>query len=147
MLGGVGAAGSNAGGYPIRTKEHHPPIFQKVAESTGKLITHYIVKSSCAAKSRSTMDSKKRGWHQRMIIAIRQQTLISILLSHPQFESEFKLPEALEDRQQINEFIIGRAGYWPDVARRNKEFDRPTWHYQLGATKVIGQVHPPEDPI
>lgn len=75
-----------------------------------------------------------------------QQTLISILKEHPQFDTEFKLPEGLTDRAQVDEYIIGRSGYWPDVARKYKEFDRPTWHYQLGATKVIGNVTPPEDP-
>jgi hypothetical protein len=75
----------------------------------------------------------------------QQQTLISILKEHPQFDAEFNLPEGLSDRLQVNEYLAGRAGYWPDVARKYKEFDRPTWHYQLGATKVIGNVIPPED--
>jgi hypothetical protein len=82
----------------------------------------------------------------RMLDPQDQQTLISILKEHPQFDSEFKLPEGLTDRVQVDEYIIGRSGYWPDVARKYKEFDRPTWHYQLGATKVIGNVTPPEDP-
>lgn len=33
---------------------------------------------------------------------------------------------------------IGRAGYWPDVARDQPAFNRPNWHYQLGSTLTIG---------
>lgn len=65
----------------------------------------------------------------------QQQTLISLLREHPQFATEFKLPDGLSDRRQVDEHLAGRAGNWPDVARSYKEFDRPTWHYQLGATK------------
>lgn len=38
--------------------------------------------------------------------------------------------------------MIGRAGYWPDVVRNGtgKAYNRPTWHYELGATHVVGKV-------
>ena len=29
---------------------------------------------------------------------------------------------------------------------RERKYDRPTWHYQLGASVVIGDVEVPEDP-
>lgn len=58
----------------------------------------------------------------------QKQTLIALLKEHPQFTKEFKLPDDLEDRDRVDEYLIGRAGYWPDVARGYKEFDRPTWH-------------------
>lgn len=118
------------------------------------LLVNVLVISALLCRGSACNPAWSEGGHNliavmayRMLDRDKQQTLISILRSHPQFESEFKLPEGLEDREQINEFIIGRAGYWPDVARKYREFDRPTWHYQLGATKVIGQLQPPEDPI
>jgi hypothetical protein len=30
------------------------------------------------------------------------------------------------------------VGYWPDVARSQPKYNRPTWHYELGPTLVIG---------
>ncbi len=34
--------------------------------------------------------------------------------------------------------ISFRVGYWPDVARSQPEYNRPTWHYELGPTLVFG---------
>lgn len=46
-----------------------------------------------------------------------------------------------------NRYLIGRAGYWPDVARSQPKYNRPTWHYQLGETLSIGEVEVPVDPV
>ncbi len=83
----------------------------------------------------------------RQLTPEKQQTLMEILKSHPQFTTEFTLPDGLSGRNDVNEFLFGRAGYWPDVARRYKEYDRPTWHYQLGATTIIGDAIAPQDPV
>ncbi|WP_146532529.1 S1/P1 nuclease [Rubripirellula reticaptiva] len=40
---------------------------------------------------------------------------------------------------------MGVASCWPDMIRRSSH-DRPTWHYQLVATTVLGDVTPPDPP-
>jgi hypothetical protein len=68
-----------------------------------------------------------------------QAEVIEILKSHPRFSEDFAKPEKLTDApKEINRWLIGRAGYWPDLAR-HEPFDRPTWHYQLGSTLTIGE--------
>ena len=76
-----------------------------------------------------------------------QAELIRILKHHPRFEQDFTIPESIKDDQEaIHRWWIGQAGYWPDLIRGNEKYDRPTWHYQLGATLVIGDVDVPDDP-
>ena len=69
----------------------------------------------------------------------RQQEILRILKAHPRFAEDFKAPANVRDE---NEWLIGRAGYWPDVVRSSsgKAYHRSTWHYELGATNVIGNV-------
>ncbi|MFN3192754.1 MAG: S1/P1 nuclease [Aureliella sp.] len=74
----------------------------------------------------------------------RHSELLSLLKSHPFYSQDFTPPAGIRD---INAWRIGRAGYWADVARAYEDFNRPTWHYQLGATLAIGQVSVPRDPV
>jgi len=67
----------------------------------------------------------------------QQQIVIRVLKAHPRFQQDFSVPEGTVD---MNHYLIGRAGYWPDVARRLEPWNRPNWHYELGATSVIGRV-------
>lgn len=67
-----------------------------------------------------------------------KQAIVEILKEHPQFSKEFKIPDNVTQPNEVKQWLIGRAGYWPDVARDYKEWNRPTWHYQLGATHVMG---------
>jgi hypothetical protein len=67
-----------------------------------------------------------------------QQQLVAILAEHPRFAEDFKTPDAITDSKEIHRWMLGRAGYWPDVARKQPLFDRPTWHYELGSSLVIG---------
>ena len=68
----------------------------------------------------------------------RQNELLRILENNPRYSEDFKAPAKVTNK---NERLIGRAGYWPDVVRGvGKEFNRPNWHYELGATNVIGNV-------
>jgi len=57
------------------------------------------------------------------------------------------LPDLLWRRRErkIDPWRIGIAGCWPDIIRRSPQ-DRPSRHYQLGASVVIGNVVPPSDP-
>ena len=65
----------------------------------------------------------------------QQKRVIELLEKHPRFAEDFKPRPKIAD---LNHWIIGRAGYWPDVARDQPAFNRPNWHYQLGATLTIG---------
>lgn len=90
------------------------------------------------------------GHHTIAVLAFRelpearQKELIEILSEHPTYKRDFVPPENVRNE---TEWLIGRAGYWPDVARAFEEWNRPSWHYQLGATGVIGDLDVPEDPI
>ncbi|QDU87932.1 S1/P1 Nuclease [Pirellulimonas nuda] len=73
-----------------------------------------------------------------------QAEIRTILAAHPRFVEDFTPPAKIENADR---WRIGRAGYWPDVARKQPKYNRPTWHYQLGATLVLGEVaNVPADP-
>jgi len=103
--------------------------------------------------SRSCHAFWAQGHHAIAVLAFEklspedQAELIPILKQHPRFEQDFKIPESIRGNQRaIDRWWIGVAGEWPDLIRGNETYDRPTWHYQLGATLVIGDVDYPEDP-
>ena len=82
-----------------------------------------------------------------MLDAEDQVELIRILKHHPRFGKDFTVPESIQgDVKATQRWWIGVAGEWPDLIRGNDSFDRPTWHYQLGASVVIGDVKVPADP-
>ncbi len=89
------------------------------------------------------------GHHLIAVLAFRQlpkdkqDELIRILKAHPRFEQDFKLPSKVRN---ADEWLIGRASYWPDVARSQPEYNRPNWPYQLGCSFTIGSVEPPASP-
>ncbi|HBE71250.1 MAG TPA: hypothetical protein DDW52_24145 [Planctomycetaceae bacterium] len=91
----------------------------------------------------------ERGHHIIAVLAYEELTrsqqaeIIRLIKAHPRFEQDFKIPEGIKNKEH---WLVGRAGYWPDVARRTPEWNRPTWHYELGASAVIGDVEPPADP-
>ena len=71
-----------------------------------------------------------------------RQRLLEILSAHPRFEADFMaaMPEEIRNgstaRQQS--WLLGRAAYWPDVARdlpaeERRRFNRSNWHYIDGA--------------
>lgn len=68
-----------------------------------------------------------------------QQELQSILNAHPRIAEDFIPPPNVTGSDEVNLWRIGRAAYWPDVARSQPTFTRPNWHYQLGATLVVGE--------
>lgn len=76
-----------------------------------------------------------------------REKLLRILRNHPRFEEDFRFPESIRgDASSIARWQFGAAGYWPDVIRSNEEWDRPQWHYQLGASLSLGDVDLPEEP-
>jgi hypothetical protein len=75
-----------------------------------------------------------------------QQKLLAILAAHPRYAEDFTPPEKAKN---VDRFRVGTAGYWPDIARRLPDYNRPKWHYQLGATLTLGDpkhMQVPETP-
>ncbi|WP_197530724.1 S1/P1 nuclease [Bythopirellula polymerisocia] len=64
-----------------------------------------------------------------------QQQLLEILAAHPRYREDFT---PLAPIKNVDRWRIGTAAYWPDIARDQPNYNRPTWHYQLGATLTIG---------
>jgi hypothetical protein len=69
-----------------------------------------------------------------------QTKLRAILEKHPRFEQDFAAPKQLSDAEEIANWRIGRAGYWPDIARRQPVYNRPKWHYELGQALIVGDA-------
>jgi S1/P1 Nuclease len=85
----------------------------------------------------------------RLLSKEEQASFIAIFEHHPRFSQDFTPPKGLPNEDENRNWRVGRAGYWPDVARSQPEFNRPTWHYELGAALAIGDaatVKPPERP-
>ena len=75
-----------------------------------------------------------------------QNELLKILTAHPRYDEDFSPPDKIRN---VNRWRIGRAGYWPDVARKQPKYNRPKWHYQLASTLTIGNkasVNIPDTP-
>ena len=67
-----------------------------------------------------------------------QHELQTILAAHPRITEDFVPPIQVIGPEETNLWRIGRAAYWPDVARSQPKFTRPNWHFQLGATLAVG---------
>ncbi len=85
------------------------------------------------------------GHHTAAVIAFEllspsdQQSLVQILRQHPRFDIDFVPREDVPaNSEAIVRWQVGVAGYWPDIIRPLDEWTRPTWHYQLGASQVLG---------
>ncbi|MBL9163066.1 MAG: S1/P1 nuclease [Planctomycetaceae bacterium] len=75
-----------------------------------------------------------------------QRELLDLLQAHPRYAEDFTPPEKIRNSER---FRVGTAGYWPDIARSQPKYNRPTWHYQLGATLTLGdpsRLQVPETP-
>lgn len=64
--------------------------------------------------------------------------LINVLKQHPRFAEDFVPPKKLPNKEEETRWLVGRSGYWPDVARKQPTYHRSTWHYELGPSLVIG---------
>ncbi len=80
----------------------------------------------------------------------KKKALAEIIKQHPKWKEDFTpLPE-LTDVEEQTKWRIGRIGHWPDEAREYEEYNRPTWHYQLGASMTMGRIDGiaiPKDPV
>ncbi|MEM9646627.1 MAG: hypothetical protein AAF989_16675, partial [Planctomycetota bacterium] len=63
-------------------------------------------------------------------------TVLAILREHPQWEKHFQRDGLFGT--DLERWQFGIAACWPDIVRRTA-YDRPTWHYQLGASVVLGE--------
>lgn len=79
-----------------------------------------------------------------LLSADEQNQIQAILKEHPRLADDFAAPHSPKTADEVDRWLIGRAGYWPDAARSLPDFNRPNWHYQLGATLTIGD--PPNVP-
>lgn len=75
-----------------------------------------------------------------------QAKLLALLEQHPRYKDDFEPPEKLPNDHEVTRWRVGRAGFWPDVARKQPKYHRSTWHYELGAALTIGKVEPPSRP-
>lgn len=76
-----------------------------------------------------------------------QKELMRILRHHPRFDIDFKVPESIRgDQEATQRWRVGVAGEWPDLIRGVTQYDRPTWHYQLGASVILNGAEAPTDP-
>jgi hypothetical protein len=73
-----------------------------------------------------------------LLSAEEQSKFLEILAQHPRYLDDFVPPKGLPNHEEEQRWKVGRVGYWPDVARSQPKYNRPTWHYELGATLVIG---------
>jgi hypothetical protein len=69
-----------------------------------------------------------------------QADLLDVLKQHPRYAEDFVPPEKLANEEERTRWLVGRAGYWPDVARKQPKYHRSTWHYELGPTIVLGNA-------
>lgn len=105
----------------------------------------------CAATSPLAWGWAASGHHMVGVIAYdlmnvaQRRELMEVLRKHPQFDLHFRPPAGVTDRGSVERWQIGIAGCWPDIIR-DTDYDRPTWHYELGASIVIGDVRPPSSP-
>jgi hypothetical protein len=75
-----------------------------------------------------------------MLTKEEQSKFISLIRTHPRYASDFQPPEKTTGDENSLRWQIGRVGYWPDVARRQPQYDRPKWHYELGASLILGDA-------
>jgi hypothetical protein len=75
-----------------------------------------------------------------LLTPTEQQQVIALMRQHPRYTQDFVPPEKVVAEDEQLQWQIGRIGYWADVARRQPKYDRPTWHYELGAALVIGEA-------
>jgi len=75
------------------------------------------------------------------LLTEKEQTeLVAVLQKHPRYAEDFVPPEKLPNDEERTRWLVGRSGYWPDVARRQPKYHRSTWHYELGASLIIGDT-------
>lgn len=70
-----------------------------------------------------------------LLDAEQKSAFKELLAAHPRFADDFQVPSKVANADR---WRAGRAGYWPDVARRQPDYNRPNWHWEDAVTLVIG---------
>jgi hypothetical protein len=68
----------------------------------------------------------------RQLSPEQRQQIVDILRRHPRFDKDFaaKMEDAAQgDKAMQDHWIFQNAATWPDEIRKDKEYDRPSWHY------------------
>src|SRR5690349_10745585 len=116
-----------------------PPIAMNPSRKPLALVL--VVLALVALSAPRTHAWSESGHHLVALLAFdeltpdEQQKLLAILAAHPRYAEDFTPSEKI---QNVDRFRVGTAGYWPDIARSQPNYNRPTWHYQLGATMTLG---------
>ena len=58
-----------------------------------------------------------------------RQSIVDTLRRHPRFDNDFATRSQGDDKATQDHWIFQQAATWPDEIRKNKEYDRPSWHY------------------
>lgn len=68
----------------------------------------------------------------KLLTKQEQDKVLGILENHPRYSEDFQPKKELPTDDDLAFWRIGRAAYWPDVARSQPKYHRSTWHYELG---------------
>lgn len=81
-----------------------------------------------------------------MLDADSQEEWVSLLKHHPRYAEDFTPPTKLVDSRERLRWIVGRGASWPGQVAGDAQYDRPNWHFQLGASLEVGASNAPSDP-
>src|SRR3954453_12656003 len=69
----------------------------------------------------------------RQLDPATRQSIVDTLRRHPRFDTDFAAKmddDAVKGDKEIQDhWIFQHAATWPDLIRKNKQYDRPEWHY------------------
>jgi hypothetical protein len=65
----------------------------------------------------------------RQLDAKTRQSIVDTIRRHPRFDKDFAMKAEGDDKVTQDHWIFQNAATWPDEIRKNKEYDRPSWHY------------------
>src|SRR3954447_14613406 len=95
------------------------------------LITASFVPQTYAWNSLGHKVVAEIAWQQ--LDPATRQSIVDVLRRHPRFDADFA--GKMEDNAQKasksvqDHWIFQNAATWPDEIRKNKQYDRPEWHY------------------
>ena len=102
-----------------------------------KTITCFFVLLVACFPPRIAFAWSEGGHHLIAAVALslltekEQAELISVLQMHPRYAEDFVPPEKLPNEEEKIRWLVGRSGYWPDVARRPPIYHR--WKVRLSS--------------
>jgi hypothetical protein len=119
-------------------------MFMTGATSTYGSRTDMLVRLASPLVAFVLLTSNALGWNSlghkvvaelawRQLDPAGRQEIVDTLRRHPRFQTDFvdKMEDAAAggDKDVQDHWMFQHAATWPDEIRKNKEYDRPTWHY------------------